>query len=137
MPRFLLFAMMAIFLLGTFISSHAAELRWQQATEAGHYVVQFQPQTGTITIGQFENWVITLKDKTGKAVYPAHIGLSGGMPEHGHGMPSQPQVTKYLGDGRFLVEGMKFNMAGEWLFGFVVETPTARDRLKLTIEVDY
>jgi hypothetical protein len=34
------------------------------------------------------------------------------MPQHGHGLPTQPQVTRELGDGRYLLEGMKFSMPG-------------------------
>ncbi len=32
----------------------------------------------------------------------------------GHGLPTQPRVTQELGEGRYLVEGMKFSMTGWW-----------------------
>jgi len=48
-------------------------------------------------------------------VYPAAFSVTGGMPDHGHGLPTQPKVTQYLGEGRYLLEGVKFNMGGEWM----------------------
>ena len=40
------------------------------------------------------------------------------MPEHGHGFPTVPEVTEYLGDGKYLVEGLKFSMPGWWVGQF-------------------
>jgi hypothetical protein len=40
------------------------------------------------------------------------------MPQHGHGLPTVPQVTKYLGDGFYQVEGLKFHMPGWWVVKF-------------------
>lgn len=115
----------------------AAQPSWEQTSEQGRFLVRFAPQAESIVVGQFQSWIITLRDDGGKPVYPARIGVAGGMPGHGHGMPTQPQVTKYLGDGRYLVEGMKFNMAGDWLFNIVIETPAGRDRATLDITIDY
>jgi hypothetical protein len=41
----------------------------------------------------------------GEPVENATIAVDGDMPEHGHGLPTCPQVTKYLGNGDYLVEG--------------------------------
>ena len=56
---------------------------------------------------------------------------------HGHGLPTQPQVTRYLGEGRYLIEGMKLNMAGDWILLFGIETPTLRDQARLEFNVDF
>ena len=42
------------------------------------------------------------------------------MPRHGHGLPTKPRVTRPLGNGDHLVEGMKFNMGGWWVVKFRV-----------------
>ena len=34
------------------------------------------------------------------------------MPEHNHGFPTAPRVTENLGEGDYLLEGMRFNMGG-------------------------
>ena len=36
------------------------------------------------------------------------------MPEHNHAMPTEPKVTKNLGNGRYLLQGVRFHMAGFW-----------------------
>lgn len=45
------------------------------------------------------------------------------MPDHGHGLPTAPRVTRHLGGGRYLVEGMRFNMSGWWRLKFTVTVP--------------
>jgi hypothetical protein len=50
----------------------------------------------------------------GQPVENAAIVVDGGMPQHGHGLPTQPQVTQNLGGGDYLVEGLKFQMPGWW-----------------------
>ncbi len=97
----------------------------------------FGPQEGIATIGRFQNWVVRVLDSENRPVYPARIGLNGGMPGHGHGLPTQPQVTTYLGSGRCLVEGMKLYMAGDWLFVLALETPSTKDRVTFEVMVDY
>ncbi len=110
---------------------------WRADSENQHFVVEFGPQEGVAAIGRFQSWVVHLRDPQDDPVYPARIGLNGGMPGHGHGMPTQPQVTRYLGEGRYLVEGMKLNMAGDWVFVLGVQTPSTRDRVTFQVTVDY
>ena len=109
---------------------------WQAVSPSGAFVVEAGPRDGSAPIGQFHHWTVRVLDAAGEPVYPARIGLSGGMPGHGHGMPSQPQVTDYLGDGRYLIEGMNFNMAGAWVLVFGIEADGRRDRVELEVELD-
>ena len=109
---------------------------WNVVSETGAYRVEVGPRRDGVPIGQFHDWAIRLLDAGGKPVYPARIGVSGGMPGHGHGMPTQPQVTEYLGDGRYLIAGMKFNMAGRWVLVFGIESPDARDRVEVDIDLE-
>ena len=51
----------------------------------------------------------------------AAITVDGDMPQHGHGLPTRPQVTKHLGNGDYLVEGMKFQMGGWWVVDFTID----------------
>ena len=36
------------------------------------------------------------------------------MPEHDHGLPTQPEVTMRLYNGDYLLEGVRFHMQGHW-----------------------
>src|SRR5918998_721320 len=44
----------------------------------------------------------------------AVIAIDGGMPQHGHGLPTRPRVTKVLGSGWYEISGLRFNMGGWW-----------------------
>jgi len=53
-------------------------------------------------------------DADGRAVEGAILAIDGGMPEHGHGLPTRPRMTRVLGAGAYEVEGVRFNMGGWW-----------------------
>ncbi len=55
------------------------------------------------------------------------------MPQHGHGLPTAPQVTKNLGDGRYRIEGVKFNMSGWWTFEVAVDSADGSDSVTFNI----
>lgn len=63
----------------------------------------------------------------GEPVESATVLVDGDMPQHGHGLPTQPLVTEYLGHGDYLVEGMKFQMDGWWVIDFTIEANGQRD----------
>jgi hypothetical protein len=51
------------------------------------------------------------------------------MPQHGHGLPTRPQVTRELPDGTYLLEGMKFSMTGWWEIKLAIQTTDAADKV--------
>ena len=51
----------------------------------------------------------------------ANINLKGGMPEHDHGLPTQPMVTEEIRPGVYLIEGIRFHMPGAWQMLFSIE----------------
>lgn len=55
------------------------------------------------------------------------IKVDGDMPQHGHGLPTSPRVTKYLGNGDYLIDGMKFQMGGWWLMDLTITADTQID----------
>ena len=100
--------------------------------------VEFQTEKEIkLPINQFHNWVITVKDENDLPVYPALFSLSGGMPSHGHGLPTEPKVTKHLENGQYLLEGVKFNMDGQWTFRLNVSTRDRQDSVEINFEVSY
>ncbi|NNE83744.1 MAG: FixH family protein [Alphaproteobacteria bacterium] len=89
-----------------------------QESNKGHYRVSISPEADPVAINTMQSWVLEVMTPDGKPVQNAEVKVDGGMPRHGHGLPTSPQVTKYLGDGKYLVEGMRFNMAGWWALKF-------------------
>ena len=105
------------------------------ASRAGHFVASFQSELDPLAINRIHSWTLVVRDAEGRPVSGADIVVSGGMPAHNHGLPTQPRVTEELGNGRYLVEGMRFHMQGEWTVDVVIETDTAKDvvRIGLTL----
>jgi hypothetical protein len=85
-----------------------------QPTAGRIYQVSYSP-TDTIRLRQLHTWNLRVVTAAGTPVEQATITVDGGMPQHGHGLPTQPRVTRYLGEGTHLVEGMRFNMGGWWV----------------------
>jgi hypothetical protein len=73
-----------------------------------------------------------LTDEQGP-IEDAALTVTGGMPEHNHGMPTQPQITQQLAAGRYLLEGVRFHMPGLWRITAVV----TRESAPVTIVIDF
>ena len=90
-------------------------------SEHQHYRVSIAPETPPVTINALHNWVLEIMTPDGKPEQKAEVTIGGGMPAHGHGLPTAPRVTEYLGDGKYLIEGVRFNMAGWWQVTVAIE----------------
>ena len=93
------------------------------------FVVALQAPATPPAINQMHSWQIKLTTPSGVPISHAHIAVDGGMPEHGHGLPTQPQVTQELGAGVYLLEGMKFSMSGWWEIKLAIDTADASDKV--------
>ena len=90
-------------------------------------MTSIKPNAEPVTVGPIHTWTVEVATAAGLPVDGASISIDGGMPQHGHGLPTAPKVTKTLGNGRYLVEGMKFNMPGWWTIKVRVEGPAGTD----------
>ena len=109
------------------------DLALRRSTDAGLYIVQVGPVEPGIRIGRMHAWTLALADKRSRPIDTARIAIDGGMPQHGHGLPSAPAVTQALGDGRFLIEGMKFNMRGWWEIDLSIDGPAGTDTITFNL----
>ena len=66
-------------------------------------------------------WTLHIEDASGQPVEGAEISVNGDMPQHGHGLPTQPRITQDLGNGDYLVEGLRFQMGGWWVMDFTIQ----------------
>lgn len=83
-------------------------------SQQGHYQVSFTSSLTPLEINRIHTWVVHVEDARGNPIDQAELSISGGMPLHDHGLPTEPRATRYLGGGDYLVEGMKFHMTGPW-----------------------
>jgi len=95
------------------------------ATEPPGLQISIHSQQTPIPLNQMHSWIIDIKpdDTTAsiEALQHAVIRITGGMPAHNHGLATSPQITEYLGNGRYLLEGVRFHMAGEWTLQLEIE----------------
>jgi lipopolysaccharide/colanic/teichoic acid biosynthesis glycosyltransferase len=97
------------------------------------YKVSFKSALEPIPINEIHTWTIHLETSVGKPVENAKISVDGLMPEHGHGLPTEPQITNYLGNGDYTVEGMKFQMTGWWQVNFHIATNGQSDKVTFNL----
>ena len=102
---------------------------------AGLYRGTIRPQGDSIPTGRLQTWTLHLETASGSPIDSAAVSVDGGMPQHGHGLPTKPQVTRQLGHGDHLVEGMKFNMGGWWVVKFRVDAAPGRDSLVFNVQL--
>ena len=106
-----------------------------RASEGGVYRATIRPDGDSIPQGKLQRWTLHLETAAGVAVDSATIAVDGGMPQHGHGLPTKPRVTRGLGNGDHLVEGMKFNMGGWWVVKFRVGAAPGRDSVVFNVKL--
>jgi hypothetical protein len=105
-------------------------------SKAGIFKVTYTSAPEAVPVGNIHSWKLKVETADGKPVKDAEITVSGTMPEHGHGLPTQPKVTKNYGDGNYLVEGMKFSMPGWWLVNFIIKADGKTDSVTYNVQVE-
>jgi hypothetical protein len=83
-------------------------------TDQGLFELSYKPALDPIEINEIHTWTLHVATNDGQPVIDAQVNVDGGMPQHGHGLPTKPVVTENLGNGDYLIEGMKFQMTGWW-----------------------
>jgi YtkA-like len=112
------------------------DLSLRHPSVQGRYVVQMEPPAATPAINQIHAWQIKVSSPDGAPVRNARIAVDGGMPQHGHGLPTRPQVTRELADGTYVMEGMKFSMIGWWEIKLAIQATDGSDTVVFNTVVD-
>lgn len=103
------------------------DLSLRKTTAKGLYIASLAPDTSPIPVGVLHSWTLHLAMPDGRAAGHAVIAIEGGMPQHGHGLPTQPQATAEQALGTYRIDGMKFNMAGWWTLTISIDGPQGTD----------
>ena len=99
------------------------------------FQVSFESELKPIVINQIHQWIIQVQTLDGVPVTKAEISIDGGMPDHDHGLPTDPQVTGNLGDGRYRVEGLRFHMQGQWKLKITIRADNMEDVVTISLEL--
>lgn len=104
-------------------------------TERGAYLVTLRPRENRFLIGQSQAWIASVTDALGQEFTPSVLYFDGGMPGHGHGLPSAPRFTQHLGGADYLLEGMTLNMPGDWRFVVTVGGAQGNDNAVFDLNI--
>ena len=104
-------------------------------SEKGIYKVSYVPEIVPIRVNTLHAWTVEIRTRDGLPVTGAQIQVEGDMPEHGHGMPTEPQVVQELPGGKYIVDGMKFQMPGWWVIKMHINSPEGKDTVVFQLDI--
>ena len=115
--------------LGLSTSVSYASTPWQlsQTSVKGQLQSELQCVTAP-AVGDFQNCTLNL-NSTQTLPSDLTIAMDGGMPAHGHGLPTAPKVVATDKVGEYRIEGLKYSMTGEWLLGFMLQSKSMNDKI--------
>jgi hypothetical protein len=105
-------------------------------TNAGLFRVSWTSDPSPAPLNQIHAWTIHVETADGSPAEGAQILVDGGMPQHGHGLPTSPQVTADLGGGDYRVEGMRFQMLGWWEVRFSITADGQSDNVTFNLMIE-
>lgn len=101
-------------------------------SDQGLYVATLEPAQ-PLRPRQMQKVRVLLKGTNDSPIDGATILIDGGMPQHGHGLPTQPRVTKAISGGVYEIEGVRFNMGGWWEFKLAIAGASGTDRVTFNL----
>ncbi len=135
-------AVMGLFLGGCMTMRHGGAERpaasefglGPRASGGGAYLVTVEP-AAPLRVRRMQSAKLVVRTADRAPVEGARITIDGGMPEHGHGLPTEPRVTRALGAGVYQVEGLKFNMGGWWELRFRIASAAGTDSVTFNLDL--
>ena len=105
-----------------------------RASAGQRYAATLQPRQA-LRVRQLQTLPVLITDASGRPIEGARVSVDGGMPEHGHGLPTQPKVRSALGAGMYEIEGLRFNMGGWWERKLAIESPAGTDSITFNLSL--
>ncbi len=105
-------------------------------SDSGLYLVSWRSDADSVPLNQIHSWTLHVETAAGQPVENATILVDGGMPQHGHGLPTSPEVTEYLGNGDYRVEGLRFQMTGFWEVKFNISADGQSDLITFNLVLE-
>ncbi len=111
----------------------ATEFGLGPRTSANQLYVATLETAGPLRPRRMQTLRVAIVDEAGRAVDGATLAIDGGMPQHGHRMPTRPRMTRALGAGTYEVEGVRFNMGGWWEFKVTINSERGADTVTFNL----
>lgn len=112
-----------------------ADVKEAWLSRSGYYKVSYTSELTPVAINKIHRWIFHVEDSAGEPLRNATISITGGMPEHNHGLPTSPRMTESMGNGDYVLEGMRFHMSGYWELTVTVEADGRRDTVVITLTI--
>jgi hypothetical protein len=96
--------------------------------------VSLSSKKDPVPINRIHSWTLKVTTPDGKPVKKASIMFDADMPEHGHGLPTEPEITEKR-KGRYEIEGVKFTMPGWWVFNLYIMAGKEVDHVSFNVIV--
>jgi hypothetical protein len=126
-------------IMASFMGARAApdslDMAGTRLTDQGVFMVTYTSSIDPVPVNNIHTWTIHVESAAGEPIEQAEITVEGGMPQHGHGLPTKPQVTQDLGDGDYQVEGLRFNMPGWWEVSFHITAGGQSDSVTFNLSL--
>lgn len=104
-----------------------------RSSSSGRYEARLE-LAGALSVGPMHGMTLHVGRTDSAALENVAITVGGGMPEHGHGLPTNPRATRQS-DGSFRVDGVRFNMGGWWVLAFAIDGPQGRDTVSFNFDL--
>ena len=132
MPRLFCIFVVLTMQLATMTSAATGEAKaWE--SERGLFRVSFASSIEPIRINRIHEWTVHVETIDGTAVQGAILSITGGMPDHDHGLPTSPRVTAELGNGDYRVQGLRFHMRGAWSISIAIDDGVRSDTVAIDL----
>ena len=95
--------------------------------------VSYSSEIEPVPVNRYHSWNLHVTTADGKPVKGARMLVVGDMPEHGHGFPTEPEITAGQKDGLYLIEGLKFSMPGWWVVTLHIAAGEMRDHVSFNL----
>ena len=105
-----------------------------RASAKNLYRVTLEPSQ-ELRLRRLQTVRVRVADANGSPIDGAAISIGGGMPEHGHGLPTQPRVTQSLGGGLYEIEGVRFSMGGWWVLKLAIDSSVGADNVVFNLSL--
>ena len=76
---------------------------------------------------KIHSWLIQVTDENGQPIPNLSISVTGGMKLHKHGLPTQPKIRQGEMAGKYYVDGLKFQMYGDWFLALNLKDKQGSD----------
>lgn len=110
--------------------------------QAGRIELEYASDPNPPVINRMHDWTLRLRDRDGQPLDECDVAVSGGMPAHDHGLPTQPRVRPAAGEdsgdmteGGYRLEGLRFHMPGAWVLQFDIDCGAVHDTVAVALEL--